>query len=55
MDNVTTVHNGVSAKAGVVATEADGGIETEVEATNLEGLTGKVALTYTFGRSGNSF
>ena len=28
---------------------------TEVKATNLEGLTGKVALTYTFGRSGNSF
>jgi hypothetical protein len=51
LDNVT-VNNGV-AKAGVVA-RTDGGF-AEVKAKNLEGLTGKVALTYTFGRSGNSF
>jgi hypothetical protein len=51
LDNVT-VNNGVT-KAGVV-TRTDGGF-AEVKATNLEGLTGKVALTYTFGRSGNSF
>ena len=51
LDNVT-VNNGV-AKVGAVG-RADGGFN-EVKATNLEGLTGKVALTYTFGRSGNSF
>ena len=51
LDNVT-VNNGV-AKVGVLG-RADGGFN-EVKATNLEGLTGKVALTYTFGRSGNSF
>ena len=51
LDNVT-VNNGVT-KAGVV-TRTDGGF-AEVKATNLEGLTGKVALTYTFGRSANSF
>ena len=51
LDNVT-VNNGVT-KVGVVG-RADGGFN-EVKATNLEGLTGKVALTYTFGRSGNSF
>ena len=51
LDNVT-VNNGV-AKVGAVG-RADGGFN-EVQATNLEGLTGKVALTYTFGRSGNSF
>ena len=51
LDNVT-VNNGV-AKVGVLG-RADGGFN-EIKATNLEGLTGKVALTYTFGRSGNSF
>ena len=51
LDNVT-VNNGVT-KVGVVG-RADGGFN-EIKATNLEGLTGKVALTYTFGRSGNSF
>ena len=51
LDNVT-VNNGV-VKVGAVG-RADGGFN-EVQATNLEGLTGKVALTYTFGRSGNSF
>ena len=51
LDNVT-VNNGV-AKVGALG-RADGGFN-EVKATNLEGLTGKVALTYTFGRSGNSF
>ena len=51
LDNVT-VNNGV-AKVGAVG-RADGGFN-EIKATNLEGLTGKVALTYTFGRSGNSF
>ena len=52
LDNVT-VNNGVgtSTSGGTVA---NGGFN-EVKATNLEGLTGKVALTYTFGRSGNSF
>ena len=49
LDNVT-VNNGITKTAGT-------GINNfkEVKATNLEGLTGKVALTYTFGRSGNSF
>jgi len=49
LDNVT-VNNGVTKTAGT-------GINNfkEIKATNLEGLTGKVALTYTFGRSGNSF
>ena len=51
LDNVT-VNNGVT-KVGAVG-RADGGFN-EIKATNLEGLTGKVALTYTFGRSGNSF
>ena len=51
LDNVT-VNNGVT-KVGEVG-RADGGFN-EIKATNLEGLTGKVALTYTFGRSGNSF
>ena len=51
LDNVT-VNNGVT-QVGVVG-RADGGFN-EIKATNLEGLTGKVALTYTFGRSGNSF
>jgi hypothetical protein len=51
LDNVT-VNNGVT-KVGVLG-RSDGGF-AEVKAKNLEGLTGKVALTYTFGRSGNSF
>ena len=51
LDNVT-VNNGIT-KVGAVG-RTDGGFK-EVKATNLEGLTGKVALTYTFGRSGNSF
>ena len=51
LDNVT-VNNGIT-KVGEVG-RTDGGFK-EIKATNLEGLTGKVALTYTFGRSGNSF
>ena len=51
LDNVT-VNNGIT-QVGVVG-RTDGGFK-EIKATNLEGLTGKVALTYTFGRSGNSF
>ena len=49
LDNVT-VNNGVTKTAGT-------GINNfkEIKASNLEGLTGKIALTYTFGRSGNSF
>jgi hypothetical protein len=49
LDNVT-VNNGVTKTAGT-------GINNfkEIKATNLEGLTGKIALTYTFGKSGNSF
>jgi hypothetical protein len=49
LDSVT-VNNGVTKTAGT-------GINNfkEIKATNLEGLTGKVALTYTFGRSANSF
>lgn len=49
LDSVT-VNNGITKTAGT-------GIKNfkEVKATNLEGLTGKVALTYTFGSSGNSF
>ena len=50
MDNVT-VNNGIVKTGG---TPANGGF-SQVKAKNLEGLTGKVALTYTFGRSGNSF
>ena len=50
LDNVTT-SNGVAADG---ATVANGG-RNQIDASNLEGLTGKVALTYTFGRSGNSF
>jgi len=52
LDNVT-VNNGVGSSTSG-GTTANGGF-SEVKATNLEGLTGKVALTYTFGRSGNSF
>ena len=49
LDNVT-VNNGVTKTSGT-------GIKNfkEIKAKNLEGLTAKVALTYTFGRSGNSF
>ena len=49
LDSVT-VNNGVTQTAGT-------GINNfkEIKATNLEGITGKVALTYTFGRSANSF
>jgi hypothetical protein len=49
LDSVT-VNNGVVKTAGT-------GISNfkEIKAKNLEGLTGKVALTYTFGRSGNTF
>ena len=49
MDSVT-VNNGITKTAGT-------GIKNfkEIKASNLEGLTGKVALTYTFGKSGNSF
>ena len=50
LDNVT-VNNGVTKTGG---TPANHGF-AEVKAKNLEGLTGKVALTYTFGRSGNTF
>tara|TARA_B110000971_G_C19984472_1_gene488924 strand:+ start:459 stop:1187 length:729 start_codon:yes stop_codon:yes gene_type:complete len=46
LDNVT-VNNGAIKTAG---TTANGGFN-EVKASNLEGLTGKVALTYTFGRN----
>ena len=52
LDNVT-VNNGVGTTT-TGGSPANGGFN-EVKATNLEGLTGKVALTYTFGRSGNSF
>ena len=50
LDNVTT-SNGVSLTGG----NADNGGRNQIDASNLEGLTGKVALTYTFGRAGNSF
>ena len=50
MDSVT-VNNGVAKTGGTAANHGF----AEVKAKNLEGLTGKVALTYTFGRSGNSF
>ena len=49
MDGVT-VNNGVTKTAGTGLNNFK-----EIKATNLEGLTGKVALTYTFGRSGNTF
>ena len=49
LDSVT-VNNGVTKTAGTGNNNFK-----EIKATNLEGLTGKVALTYTFGRSGNSF
>ena len=44
LDSVTT-SNGVSASGGTVA---NGG-RNQVDASNLEGLNGKVALTFTFG------
>ena len=49
LDSIT-VNNGVTKTAGT-------GISNfkEIKASNLEGLTGKVALTYTFGRAGNSY
>ena len=50
LDNVST-SNGVSATGG---STTNGG-RNQIDASNLEGLTGKVALTYTFGRSGNTF
>ena len=50
LDNVTT-SNGVAADGGTIA---NGG-RNQIDAKNLEGLTGKVALTYTFGKSGNTF
>ena len=50
MDSVT-VNNGVAKTGG---TSTNHGF-AEVKAKNIEGLTGKVALTYTFGRSGNTF
>ena len=50
LDNVT-VNNGVTKTGGTAANHGF----AEVKAKNIEGLTGKVALTYTFGRSGNSF
>ena len=49
LDSVT-VNNGVTKTAGTGTNNFN-----EIKASNLEGLTGKVALTYTFGRSGNSF
>ena len=49
LDSVT-VNNGVGKTAGTGTNNFN-----EIKASNLEGLTGKVALTYTFGRSGNSF
>ena len=52
LDNVTT-NNGVGTKTSG-GTTANGG-HSEVQATNLEGLTGKIALTYTFGKAGNTF
>jgi hypothetical protein len=50
LDNVTT-SNGVAVDG---ATVTNGG-RNQIDAKNLEGLTGKVALTYTFGKSGNTF
>ena len=50
LDNVST-SNGISATG---ATVANGG-RNQIDASNLEGLTGKIALTYTFGRAGNSY
>ena len=50
LDNVA-VDNGVAADAGAPAT----GGRNQIDASELEGLSGKIALTYTFGRSGNTF
>jgi len=50
MDSVT-VNNGVAKTGGTAANHGF----AEVKAKNIEGLTGKVALTYTFGKSGNTF
>ena len=47
LDNVTT-NNGVA--AGTVST-TNAASRNQVDASNLEGLTAKVALTYTFGRN----
>ena len=46
LDNIT-VNNGVTKTAG---TTANGGFN-EIKATNLEGLSGKVAISYTLGRN----
>ena len=50
LDNVST-SNGVSVTGG----NGTNGGRNQIDASNLEGLTGKIALTYTFGKSGNSF
>ena len=42
LDNVTT-------NSGVTSSQANGGLNT-IDASHMEGLTGKIALTYTFGR-----
>jgi hypothetical protein len=46
LDNVST-SNGVAADGGSVA---NGG-RNQIDAKNLEGVTGKLAITYTFGRN----
>jgi len=48
LDNVTT-NNGVGSSTSG-GTTANGGFN-EIKATNVEGLTAKVAVTYTFGRN----
>ena len=48
LDNIT-VNNGVGSSTSG-GTTANGGFN-EIKATNLEGLTGSVALTYTFGKN----
>ena len=45
LDNVST-SNGVAADG---ATVANGG-RNQIDAKNLEGVTGKLAITYTLGR-----
>ena len=46
LDNVST-SNGVAADGATVANSG----QNVVDASNLEGLTGKLAITYTFGRN----
>ena len=48
LDNVKT-DNGIA--SGTASNVSGSTTRNEIEATNLEGLTGKIALTYTLGKN----